>query len=670
MSDQVRREIERLRAELRRHTELYYQKNAPEISDAEFDGLMQRLRELEAAHPEFASDDSPTQRVGGRPSDEFPQVEHEALMLSIDNAFDVETLRKWDASTVRANLGGAEVDYVAEPKIDGLAISVRYERGKLVLGATRGDGKKGDDVTANIRTMHSEIPHDLKPDHRPAVLEVRGEVYMSRAEFERLSREREAAGQPPFANPRNAAAGSLKLLDWRETAKRRLSAWFYGTGKVEGVSFKTHVEMLDYLRQAGLPVNPETKHCRNIDEVVAYVEWFESRRAELGYGVDGVVIKVNDLSQRERLGATSKFPRGLIAYKYSAEQAETVVEDIVVQVGRTGVLTPVANLTPVPLAGTTVKRASLHNEDEIARKDVRIGDHVIIEKAGEIIPQVVSSMPEKRTGRERAFRMPAECPVCGAKVVRLGEEVFRRCSNMSCPAQIKARLEYFASRDAMDIEGLGPAVVEQLVENGLVRDAADLYRLKAEPLAALERMGEKSSRNLVEAIEGSKSRGLARLVTALGIPNVGQTAAETLAERFGDLDRLMAAGAEELLKAEGVGEIIADSIVSFFADSHNRRVIEKLRAEGLKLTAERRKAPTGGATLSGKRFVLTGTLKRRTRPEAEALIKSLGGRTSDAVSQKTDYLVVGEDPGSKLEKARKLGVTVIGEDELEKLMKS
>ena len=666
MSEEVRREVEHLREEIERHTHLYYVQNAPEISDAEFDKLMQRLIELEQAHPEFASPDSPTQRVGGQPVEGFATVAHAVAMLSIDNAFDYETLRKWDANTVRANLEGETVDYVAEPKIDGLAVSVRYEHGRLTLGATRGDGLRGDDVTANIRTVRA-IPLVLHVKHPPAVLEVRGEVYMREAEFQRLSKEREERGEAPFANPRNAAAGSLKLLDPRETARRRLSAWFYGVGVVEGVAFKTHVETLDYLREAGLPVNPETRQARDIDGVVAFLEAFEPKRHTLGYGVDGAVVKVNDLAQRERLGSTSKFPRGFMAFKYRAEQVETVVEDIVVQVGRTGVLTPVANLKPVLLAGTTVKRASLHNEDEINRKDVRVGDHVIIEKAGEIIPQVVSVVTEKRTGHERQFHMPAACPECGAEVVHRGEEVCRRCSNMSCPAQIKGRLEYYASRDAMDIEGLGPAVIEQLVGAGLVRDVADLYRLDLGKVVELERMGEKSSENLLKEVEDSKGRGLARLLTALGIPNVGETAAETLAGRFRSLDALAGAAPDDLLKTEGVGPVIAQSIVDFFANPRNLQVIEKLRSVGVKMTAEHVRPKTGGPDLSGKTFVVTGTLEGLTRKEAENLIKSLGGKVSESVSRKTDYLVAGADPGSKLQQARQLGVTTIDEAAFRKL---
>jgi DNA ligase (NAD+) len=663
----VGREIERLRREIQRHNRLYYVENRPEIGDDEFDRLMRRLRELEGANPEFADPDSPTQRVGGQPLDAFKTVTHPAPMLSIDNAFSVDELRKWDETTVREKLPGTEVSYVAEPKIDGLAVAVTYEGGRLVRAATRGDGYRGDDVTSNIRTVRA-VPLRLHVDDPPRLLEVRGEVYMSNEEFARLSRRREEAGEPPFANPRNAAAGSLKLLDPGETARRKLLAWFYGLGAVEGVRFRTHAELLDYLRRAGLPVNPEASVVGDIDGVIGYVREFETRRHKLGYGVDGVVVKVNEIALRERLGTTSRFPHWLIAYKYPAQQATTVVEGIEVQVGRTGVLTPVAHLSPVKLAGTTVKRASLHNEDEIERKDIRVGDTVVIEKAGEIIPQVVSVIKDGPSRRKGKFHMPATCPVCAAPTVRLPGEVYRRCSSISCPAQIRGRLKYFAGRDAMDIEGLGPAVIEQLVGKGLVRDVADLYRLKLEDLVALERMGEKSSQNLLDAIAQSKGRGQTRLITALGIPNVGTTAADTLAGRFSSLDELGSASAEELQEIEAVGPVIARSIVSFFASAENRTVIGKLRAVGVKMTGEARRAALSGPDLSGRTFVVTGTLESFSRKEAEDLVRSLGAKTAGSVSSKTDYLVVGADPGSKLEKARSLGVRTLDETEFRKIV--
>jgi DNA ligase (NAD+) len=555
---------------------------------------------------------------------------------------------------VRKNLDDEKVGYVAEPKIDGLAISVTYEDGRLTLGTTRGDGERGDDVTANIRTIHA-IPLKLDTDDPPSALEVRGEIYMSRKAFDELNRQREENGEPPFANPRNAAAGSMKLLDPRLVAGRKLSAWFYGVGHHEGVDFRTHHETLEYLRRAGLPVNPETKRLKDVDAVIAYVEAFDRKRHALGYGVDGVVVKVDRIDQHETL-------------EYAAETAQTVLEDIDVQVGRTGILTPVAHLRPVVLAGTTVKRASLHNEDEIRRKDVRIGDHVVIEKAGEIIPQVVHVVEDKRTGEEKIFHMPKTCPVCGSPTARVGEQVYIRCDNMACPAQLKGRIRYYASRDAMDVDGLGPAIIEQLVERELVHDIADLYNLNAAQLEALERMGEKSSQNLVEAIEATKDRGLSRLIAALGIPNVGVTQAETLAAHFDDLDTLAGASSDQLQQIESVGPIQAESIVAFFVGEANRNVIEKLKRAGVRMTVEKRREEPAGPDLAGKTFVITGTLEGFSRKEAQDLIKSLGGKTTGSVSKNTDYLVLGAEPGSKLDKARTLGVEVLDEQAFRRMV--
>ena len=666
-AENIEREIEGVREEIRRHNRLYYVEAAPEISDTEFDALMERLKKLEADHPELITPDSPTRRVGGEPIEGFRTVTHRVPMLSIDNVFDFDRLRHWDQETVRAKLESEEVEYVAEPKIDGLAISVTYEAGRLTLAATRGDGERGDDVTANIRTIRA-IPLRLDVDDPPAALEARGEVYMSRRAFDRLNEEREEAGVPPFANPRNAAAGSLKLLDPKIVAGRRLSVWFYGVGYREGVHFATHHEMLEYLRRTGLPVNTETKKLKNVDAAVEYIEAFDEKRRSLGYGVDGVVLKVNRLDQHEALGRTSKAPRWTIAYKYAPETARTVLEDIGVQVGRTGILTPVAHLAPVRLAGTTVKRASLHNEDEIRRKDVRIGDHVIIEKAGEIIPQVVRVVTEKRTGAEKVFHMPKKCPVCGSPTARVPDQVYIRCDNMTCAAQLRGRIRYYASRDAMDVDGLGPAIIEQFVEQALVRDVADLYSLTAEQLEKLERMGEKSSQNLVEAIAATKDRGLARLIAALGIPNVGITQAETLAQHYDDLDALMAADAEGLQEIGSVGPIQAESITRFFRSEENRRVIEKLRHAGVRMTAERRAAKPAGPDLSGMTFVITGTLEDFSRKEAQDLVKTLGGKATGSVSKNTDYLVAGREPGSKLDKALALGVPVIDERAFRKMV--
>lgn len=659
----VRKRIEELRRQIEHHNYKYYVENAPEVSDEEYDRLMRELMKLESEHPELITPDSPTQRVGGQPVQGFATVTHRVPMMSIDNVLDEAGLRDFE-TRIRRILGTeARIDYVCEPKIDGLAVSLTYENGRLTMGATRGDGERGDDVTANIRTLRG-VPLRLALNSPPALLEPRGEVYMSLEAFRRLNQEREEAGEPLFANPRNSAAGSLKLLDPRITAQRKLSIFFYALGAAEGAKFRSHVELLDYFRKAGLRVNPDTKHCRTMDEVVAFVREFEGRREKLGYAVDGVVIKVNDYAQHDELGATSKAPRWCIAYKYQAQQARTVVESIEVQVGRTGVLTPVANLKSVVLAGTTVKRATLHNADEIRRKDVRAGDTVIIEKAGEIIPQVVEVLVQERKGNPPEFRMPGKCPVCHEPVGRLGDEVYHRCSNPSCPAQIKARLKYYGSRDAMDIEGLGPALIEQLVESGLVKDFADLYRLTEEELVKLERMGSKSAQNLLVAIGASRDRDLSRLITALGVPHVGVAAAEKLASEFSDLWELADAGVERLTEVEEIGPVMADAIHQFFQNPGTRELIRKLQEVGVNLKRRRTQAqrPAEGAQdLSGKTFVITGTLERLSRGEAEDLVKQLGGKATGSVSAKTDYLVVGESPGSKLDKAKQLGVTTIDE---------
>lgn len=663
-------EIEELRELIRYHDYKYYVEANPEISDYEYDQLMRRLIELERQHPELVTPDSPTQRVGGEPTEGFPQVRHEVPMLSIDNTYSFEELREFDRRITRW-LDGEPHRYVAEPKIDGVGVSLRYERGVLLRGATRGDGRVGDDITANLKTVRG-VPLRLHrpPDGEPwpEVLEARGEVFMPISEFERVNREREEAGEPPFANPRNATAGSLKLLDPKIVRRRRLTIYFYALGVVEGWAPRSHWEVLQGLRRLGLRTNPHIRLCRDIEEVVEFCREFEERRRDLGYNVDGVVVKIDDLAQRERLGRTAKAPRWCVAYKYAPELAVTKLRNIIVQVGRTGTLTPVAELEPVLLSGTTVKRATLHNADEIARKDIRIGDTVKIEKAGEIIPQVVEVVKEARTGNEKPFQMPETCPVCGGPVVRLPDEVYYRCTNVECPAQLKERLRYFAHRNAMDIDGLGPAIIDQLVDRGLVRDFGDLYRLTLEDLVDLERMAEKSAQNLLQAIEASKHRPLARLIAALAIPHVGATAADLLARRFGSLDRLASASEEELQAIEGVGPVMARSIVAFFRNPQNRKVIEKLRQAGVRMEEEPREAVPAGADLSGLTFVITGTLRDFTRQEAEEAIRARGGRASSSVSRKTDYVVVGENPGSKLDKARSLGVKTIDEAEFKKLL--
>jgi len=558
---------------------------------------------------------------------------------------------------------------VVEPKIDGVGVSLRYEDGVLVRGATRGDGRVGDDITANLKTVRG-VPlrlRDLRMASMPTVLEVRGEVFMPASEFRRLNARREESGEPQFANPRNAAAGSLKLLDPRIVSQRRLTIYFYAVGVLEGWAPGFHSEVLEGLKGLGLRTNSEIKVCRDVDQVVQFCREFEDRRQDLDYNVDGVVVKIDDLAQQQRLGRTAKAPRWCVAYKYAPEVAATKLLDITVQVGKTGTLTPVAELEPVFLSGTTVKRATLHNADEIERKDIRIGDTVKVEKAGEIIPQVLEVVKSDRTGEEKPFQMPEKCPVCDGPVVRLPDEVYHRCTNVECPAQIKERLRYYAHRNTMDIDGLGPAVIEQLVDGGLVRDFGDLYRLTLDDLVGLERLAEKSAENLLQAVEDSKKRPLARLIAALAILHVGTTVADLLAHQFGSLDALANASEEELQAVEGVGPVMARSVSSFFRSPQNQKVIEKLKKAGVNMEAERPGAPAG-PDLSGRTFVITGSLKGLTRREAEEAIRARGGKVSSSVSKKTDYVVVGENPGSKLDKAHSLGVKTISEAEFRKLL--
>ncbi len=653
-----------LRKELNHHSHRYYVLDAPEITDAEFDGLMHRLQAIEAAYPELVSPDSPTQRVGGAPGEGFGRVAHPTPMLSLGNALSLDELRAFDAR-VRSGLDGSGVEYVVELKIDGLAVNLIYEDGILLRAATRGDGQYGEDVTANVRTIRA-VPLALHGDY-PRRIEVRGEIYLPRREFERINKGREAAAEPLFANPRNAAAGSLRQLDPRITAERALDIFVYGVGVREGAELATHAGTLAYLAGLGFKTNPHYRVFATIEEVAAYCESWADRRADLPYDIDGLVIKVNSLADQATLGFTAKDPRWAIAFKFPAEQAVTVVEDIIVSVGRTGVLTPTAVLRPVRLAGSTVSRATLHNEDYIRDKDVRIGDTVLVHKAGEIIPEVVSVLSERRTGAERDFSIPGSCPECGSEVVRQAGESAHKCTNPYCPAILREGLFHFVSRDAMDIEGLGPAVVTSLLAAGVVKDAADLYGLTKEELLNLERMGEKSAQNLLDAIEKSRQAGLARLLFALGIRFVGVKAAGTIARRFGDIDRIALATVEELTGVEEIGPKIAGSIVNWFADPANLALIEKFRRAGVKLTEER-PADAGPQPFAGKTFVLTGTLAALTRGEATAAIEKLGGKVAGSVSKKTDYVVAGEEAGSKLDKARELGVAVLDEASFKALL--
>lgn len=662
---QARQRIEELRAEIERHNRLYYIDTAPEITDREYDQLLQALEKLENEFPEFQSPTSPTQRVGGAPLDHFESVRHAVPMMSLSNTYSKEELVEFDRR-IRKLIPEEIFSYILEPKIDGVAISLRYENGELVQALTRGDGTTGDDVTTNIRTIHS-IPLRLADMMPPAVLEIRGEIYMDTAGFAKLNERRQEAGLEPFANPRNACAGSLKLLDPREVARRPLDAIFYATGELDGMTFDTHEKMLQTLRNYGLRITPNYWLRSSMEEILDQLDELESMRHAFPFEMDGGVIKVNERRLYEPLGYTAKSPRWAVAYKYEPEQAETTLHDISIQVGRTGVLTPVAELEPVQLAGTTVKRATLHNEDEIRRKDIKTGDRVIVEKAGEIIPAVVRVVTEKRTGNEQAFTMPTACPVCGADVEKREGEVALRCINLQCPAQVKNWLAHFASRGAMDINGLGESLVEQLVDSGLVKNPAELYSLSKGEVLGLERMGEKSADKLIQGIEESKQRPFERVLFGLGIRHVGKGAAILLANAFRNIEALMAADPERLESIRDIGPIVGRSVVDYFQSPDTCAVIERLRKAGVNFQQEE---DTGSTELEGLTFVLTGTLDTMTRDEAADQIRARGGTVSSSVSKNTSYLVAGESAGSKLDKAEALGVTVLTEEQLIALLGS
>ncbi len=641
-----------LRREIRRHDYLYYIQNQPEISDQDYDKLFAELKALEAQHPEIVTPDSPTQRVAGRPLGEFATVRHAVLMLSVDNTYSAEELKAFD-ERVRKQLGATDYDYVVEHKIDGLAVSLRYVDGVLVTGATRGDGEVGDDVTANIRTIRAVPLCLMDGQNVPAVLEVRGEVYMPTKSFVALNKARAEAGETAFANPRNAAAGSLKLLDSRITATRNLSFFAYGVGEISEVLAEDHYQTLQRFKKLGLPVNPHTRKAKDIAEVIEICQSWSDRRSSLAYQIDGMVIKINRYDQREILGATGRSPRWCIAYKYPAERARTVVESIAVQVGKTGALTPVANLKAVQLAGTTVRRASLHNFDEMERLDVRPGDTVLIEKAGEIIPQVVEVKKEFRPAGAEPFPVPKKCPNCGTEVVKDEAGVYVRCPNPDCFGMLKERLRYFAGRDQMDIERLGVALIEQLIEAGLVKTFSDIYRLKKEDLTALERMGEKSAQNVLEGIEASKTRPLWRFIAALGIRHVGGQSAEILAEHFGSLDAIRNAGQEELQAVDQVGPVMAESVWRYFQNRRHRMVIDDLLAAGVRPQPPAPKKRTGG--LQGKTVVVTGTLQGFSRQQAEQAIREAGGKVSGSVSKKTDFVLAGRRPRQQAAESSRTG---------------
>ncbi|MFH1006443.1 MAG: NAD-dependent DNA ligase LigA [Candidatus Latescibacterota bacterium] len=656
----VQNHIESLRAEIRTHNYRYYVLDDPEISDAQYDRLMRELQALETAHPQWVTGDSPTQRVGAEPVAAFGTVAHVAPMLSLENAFDEEEVREFDARIKRMLATEEDIAYVAEPKLDGLAVELVYERGRFVVGSTRGNGLVGEDVTRNLRTVRS-LPLVLRAEEPvPERVAVRAEVILGISDLQALNRRREEEGLPAFANPRNAAAGSLRQLDPRITAGRPLDFFCYGVEYVEGSSLSRHGAVLETLKRWGLKVNPHVRSCANITEVLAYCTHMEEIRETLDYEIDGVVIKVDQFDLQRELGEKSRSPRWAVAYKFSPGQETTVIRDIVVQVGRTGALTPVAIMEPVRLAGVQVSRATLHNQEEMDRKDVRIGDTVIVQRAGDVIPEVVRAIPSLRTGQERRFVIPARCPVCGAEVLQSEDEAVVRCTGLSCPAQLKERVRHFASKGAMDIEGLGDKLVAQLVDLGWVRDVADLYSLTSEDLAGLERMADKSAQNLLDALQASKSRDSARLLFALGIRHVGAHVAEVLIDAFHSLDRLMASSEEELLGVHEIGSGVARSVITFFDQSENRNVIEKLKAAGVRFDAAEKQGMYK-PHLQGKAFVFTGTLGTFTRDEACQIVKGLGGRATSAVSKKTDYVVAGEDAGSKLEKAKALGISVLSE---------
>ena len=671
----VEQQLEKLREEIRRHEELYYIQDNPEISDREYDALLERLQDLERQHPELIASDSPTQRVGGRPVEGFARVVHRRPMLSLDNSYNIEELRAFDQRCQRLADGRA-IDYVAELKIDGLSLALHYDNRVLARAVTRGDGRIGEDVTANARTIRS-IPLRLRENgassrtsdlkSQISNLEVRGEAFIPRKVFERINADREEQDEPRFANPRNAAAGTIRQLDPKITASRHLEMFAYDLIAGDRKPFATHWEALNWMQHAGLRVNPDRVLCTSIDEVIEFANQMEARRDALDYEIDGLVVKVNSTALHDEFGSTNKAPRWAIAYKYAARQAETKVLSIAVQVGRTGALTPVANLEPVVLAGTTVSRATLHNPDEVKRLGIRIGDWVLIEKGGDVIPKVLKVIEARRTGAEKIFRMPRKCPVCGGEISRPEGEVVSRCVAADCPAQLEGRLLHFASRRAMRVEGLGESLVHQLVESGKVHDAGDLYSLTLEDVAGLERMAKKSASNLLAQIEASKQRDLANLIYALGLRHVGDRTATTLARQFGSLEALSKATVEELDDVPEIGLTVAQSVRDWFDDEGNLALCERLAAAGVRTKIDKTHHPADDR-FAGKIFVLTGALADFTRDEARAAIEARGGRVSSSVSKKTDFVVAGEEAGSKLDKATSLGVTLLDEEALKKML--
>ena len=663
---QAAREIEKLREQINYHNYRYYVLDSPEISDQEYDRLMKRLDELEGAWPDLVTADSPTQKVGAPPREGFGTVRHTIPMLSLQNAFEKEEVLEFD-KRVKRLLGKDRIEYVAEPKFDGLAVEIIYRGGVFSQGSTRGDGYTGEDVTENLKTVRSLPLRLIKTEGSPpSLIEVRGEVYMAKKDFARLNRRREEEGEPTFANPRNAAAGSLRQLDPSITAQRKLDFYAYGIGTTTGKTFGRHWDLLQALKSWGLRVSPLIQVVPSIEAAIEFHDHVLETRKQLPYEIDGVVLKVNSLAEQAGLGEVSRSPRWAIAYKFEPEQATTVIREIIVQVGRTGALTPVAVMEPVQVGGVEVERATLHNQDEIDRKDVRVGDTVVVQRAGDVIPEIVSVVKEKRTGKEKRFKIPDQCPVCGSAVYKDPEEAVARCTNGSCPAQIKETIGHFASRGALDIEGLGYKLIEQLVDRKMVKTVADLYKLKKSDFLSLERLADKSSENLVSAIEKSKRTTLARLIYALGIRHVGEHVAQVLADHFGSIDAIEKTSLDELTSVPEIGPIVGESIFNYFKQETNSKVVNDLLASGV---SYERPSERRGGKLAGKVFLFTGTLEKLKREEAKRLVEDAGGRVASGISKKVDYLIVGEDPGSKLAEARELGVQIVDEAAFMKLVR-
>ncbi len=662
----IKQKIKKLRDEINYHNYRYYILDDPGISDAEYDHLMRELQSVEQKHPEFITPDSPTQRVGATPLEAFETIAHTLPMLSLDNGFDEAEIQEFDTRIRKLLPQQEKIEYVLEPKFDGLAVELVYEAGRFAVGSTRGDGMIGEDITQNLKTIKT-VPLRLIDLQLPIPerLEVRGEVVFPIHAFEELNKQREQSGEPLFANPRNAAAGSLRQLDPKITASRSLEVFFHSIGQVIGYTFNSHWQFLDSISAWGLRGTPERRLCQNLDEVFQFYRELEEKREQLPYEIDGLVIKVNSFAQREAIGIKSRSPRWAIAYKFPARQEITQILDIKAQVGRTGTLTPVAIMKPVQIGGVEVSRATLHNQDEIDKKDVRIGDWVVVQRAGDVIPEVVKVIDSRRTGNEKKYQLPSNCPVCGAHVVRLPKEAAHRCQNLSCPAQLKQQIRHFAYRGAMDIEGLGDKLIDQLVDKGLVKDSADLYFLTKQRWANLERMADKSAQNIIDALEKSKNISLDRFIYSLGIRFVGEHTAGLLADHFKTLANLKKTTYDELLTINEIGPQSAQSIVQFFNEPKNLNTIDRLLKSGINI---QQKEQAAGDKLAGKTFLFTGTLESMTRDEAEKLIASLGGRAASSVSKKTDFVVVGTDPGSKATKARDLGVTILNEDEFKRLL--